>query len=460
MKKATLSTLFIILSALSLFANYTPDDLVESMKQNAPSIKIEEAKLRQSKADRQKAMGDFFPKIDYSLSGAYIANPIDKIRVSSEDLLALFTWPEGVPTPVTSTDYVEIYKGMEHTQYSFSLSLVWPILTWGKLIKQHSIYSSLVTVQENKLSLEQKKSEVEIRSRFEAYVYLQQLIKTLETTKEEAEELYTLVTSTTDEGMSQDSDKLNAEVALRAAEWGYDNAVSQRDAQVDSLSLLTGIYTLKGEDLENVTLSKEDYQKILDDRDELSMVASAIGSDKEAIKMLNEAISIADDQEYVSLASMPYAPDVSVLASLSYGGSRFPFIEKGWSSTDDWNAFVGVNIKGTFFDGTKQYAEEKKTKAGQEKARLEKEKTVRELINTVKATRRSLKVTLSSIDYKETELKQKQELLRIAEDKYESRQITRIEYLQAALEAHSKEAEVYKEYITASTLYHTLNMLI
>ncbi|MDY3768991.1 MAG: TolC family protein, partial [Sphaerochaetaceae bacterium] len=154
-----------------------------------------------------------------------------------------------------------------------------------------------------------------------------------------------------------------------------------------------------------------------------------------------------------------YAPDVSILASLSYGGSRFPFIENGWSSADDWNAFVGVNIKGTFFDGTKQYAEEKKTRAGQEKARLEMEKNVREIINTVKETRRSLNVTLSSIDYKETELKQKQELKRIAYEKYEARQITRIEYLKASLEEHVKQAEVYKEYIKLSTLYYTLSML-
>lgn len=459
MKKTFWSVLFIALSVTFVFASYTPDELVQSMKENAPKIKIEEANLRQSKADRQKAMGDFFPKIDYSLSGAYIANPIDKIRVSSEDLLSLLTWPEGVPTPGTTSDYVEIYKGMEHTQYSFGLSLTWPILTWGKLIKQHSIYSSLVTIQENNLSLEQKKSEAEIRSRYEANAYLNKLIAVLKQTKVESEELYSLVTSTTDEGMSVESDKLQAEVALRAAEYGYNNAVAQKDAQIDSLSLLTGIYTLSDDDLGDIVLSKEEYKKILDENDELSMVASAIRGDKEAIKMLNEAIKISDEREYISLASMPYAPDVSILASLSYGGSRFPFIENGWSSADDWNAFVGVNIKGTFFDGTKQYAEEKKTRAGQEKARLEMEKNVREIINTVKETRRSLNVTLSSIDYKETELKQKQELKRIAYEKYEARQITRIEYLKASLEEHVKQAEVYKEYIKLSTLYYTLSML-
>ena len=459
MKKTFWSVLFIALSVTFVFASYTPDELVQSMKENAPKIKIEEANLRQSKADRQKAMGDFFPKIDYSLSGAYIANPIDKIRVSSEDLLSLLTWPEGVPAPGTSSDYVEIYKGMEHTQYSFGLSLTWPILTWGKLIKQHSIYSSLVTIQENNLSLEQKKSEAEIRSRYEANAYLNKLIAVLEQTKVESEELYSLVTSTTDEGMSVESDKLQAEVALRAAEYGYNNAVAQKEAQIDSLSLLTGIYTLNEDNLGYEVLSKEEYRQILEEKDEMNMVSSAIRGDKEAIKMLNEAIKISDEREYISLASMPYAPDVSILASLSYGGSRFPFIENGWSSTDDWNAFVGVNIKGTFFDGTKQYAEEKKTRAGQEKARLEMEKSVREIINTVKETRRSLNVTLSSIDYKETELKQKQELKRIAYEKYEARQITRIEYLKASLEEHIKQAEVYKEYIKLSTLYYTLSML-
>lgn len=459
MKKILLSALFVALSMQLSFAVYTSDDLVQIMKENSAQIRIEEANLKQSKADKQKALGDFFPKIDYSVSGAYIANPIDKIRVSSEDLMSMFTWPAGTPQPNANDEYIELYKGMENTQYSFALSLTWPILTWGKLIKQHSIYSSLVTIQENKLSLEKKKSEAEIRSRYEARAYLDKLSGVLEQTKADAEELYSLVTSVTDEGMTVESDKIEAEVALRAAEYGYNNAVAQKEAQIDSLSLLTGIYTLNEDNLGYEVLSKEEYRQILEEKDEMNMVSSAIRGDKEAIKMLNEAIKISDDREYISLASMPYAPDVSLLASVSYGGPRLPLIQTGWSSSDDWNAFVGLSIKGTFFDGTKQYAEEKKTRAGQEKARLEMEKNVREIINTVKETRRSLNVTLSSIDYKETELKQKQELKRIAYEKYEARQITRIEYLKASLEEHVKQAEVYKEYIKLSTLYYTLSML-
>ena len=55
MKKVLLSALFVALSMQLSFAVYTSDDLVQIMKENSAQIRIEEANLKQSKADKQKA---------------------------------------------------------------------------------------------------------------------------------------------------------------------------------------------------------------------------------------------------------------------------------------------------------------------------------------------------------------------------------------------------------------------
>lgn len=437
---------------------YTSDDLVNQMKLNSPTIKLEKIKLEQSKLDHKKAIGDFFPVIEYSMMGAYIANPIKEITISTEDILNMIEWPQGVNPAVTPGTYIPIYDGMESSHYSFSLSLKQPISTWGKIVKQMEIYDELVNIQSNTLSFETKKAETEIRTRAEAYAYLMELEKTLERANKDAEELEELVESTTKEGMSTDKDYLTALASSKLIKYAYENVVAQKEGQVDALSMLTGIKELKKEDLNITPLTLDEYKKILE-KDELAMIGAAIGTNKEPIQMLDSAVEIAKDQHYVSKVSMPYTPDIGLIASLSYSGPRFPFIEKGWSSSDDWNAIVGVSIKGTLFDGTKQFREKSKTKLGIEKAELEKEKNVQTIINNVKSTRREIKVLLISIEAKQAAVEEKQEALRIATDKYESRQITRLDYLKASLEEAAAAGELWQEYINLATKYYTLLLL-
>lgn len=497
-KRRFFTIILITLCSLSLFASendgLTKEDLVKMAESSSPALRIERTKLAQSEADKKKALSSMLPKLDYSAVFGYQTNPytmnMDNLKAAINGLgayafngaaasykqtigndfnplqpptdpAALAAWRQvyGLKQ-IAEADSSQFDVSLPHSYYSVGLTLTQPLVTWGKLYKKNTIYEALVDVQKNNLSLETKKLETEIRTRSEAYVYLSQLSASLSNAQKDADELADLVNSTLDEGMVTEADLYTALSTSAMITYANENAESQKEEQINQLGILTGAYNLKGSDLNITTLSKEEYAKILEDRNELSMVASAISSDKEAVKMLSKAVDIAEDMQYIANASI-MAPNIALLANASYGGSVKSLEKDNFNgSTGSFNFTVGLTLQGTLFDGLGQWADKNKADAGVEKAKLEKEKTIQTLINTVKSTRRELKVTLANINYKETVLKEKQEALRVASDKYDTRQISRIDYLKASLEAVAAETEVYQEYIKASTLYHTLSMLI
>lgn len=459
-RNAILNILLIFFSISQVFASYTADDLVDIMKTNSPSVKSSELSVSNSRLEKQKALGDFLPKIEYGATGAYIANPLGPINISADSIIAALDLPSGAIGNLKPGAYVPVYGGMENTHYSFSLSLTQPLITWGKLTRQYQIYEALENVEMNKHSLKLKKDEAEIRARVSSLALLKELTSILDEANKDAKELSGLVEKTTDDSMSTKEDLFSSLSASLKIQNAFVSANSERVSQLESLGLLTGIYDLKEDEIVLEIPALDEFKSFLSSQSELSMVASAISSDKEAIKMLDTSIDIAEKKRYVSYASMLYAPDVALMANLSYGGSRFPFIESGWSSKDDWNAIIAIRLQGTLFDGTKQWANLSESKNEVEKANLEKENAVQTLINTVKSLHRELEVSISAIEYKEAVKNEKEEAFRIASSKYETRQISRIDYLRSSLEAKGAKADVYTEYIKAITIYNTLKFLI
>lgn len=459
-RKVFLNILLIFCTCSLLFAAYTEEDLVSLMKTNSASVKSSELGVSKARLERQKAIGDFLPKIDYNATAAYIGNPLGPINISADSIIAAIDMPAGTIGNLKPGTYVPVYGGMENSYYSFSLQLTQPIITWGKLTKQYEIYDSLLNIEENKHALKLRKDEAEIRTRSASFAYLNELEVTLENAIKDANELSGLVEKTKNDGMTTEEDRLKILSTIARLENAYINADTTKQTQVESLGLLVGVYDLSEKDLNLTYPDIEMYKELLETKSEISMVAAAVAPSKETIKMLDRGVKVAEDKRYVSYASMLYAPDIGLMASLSYGGSRFPFVEKGWSSKDDWNAIIALRMQGTLFDGTKQWANLSESKEDVENAKLQKETSVQTIINAVKSTRRSLELSLSSIKYKESVYNEKKEAFRIASEKYENRQISRIEYLTASLEEKGAEADVYTEYIKANTLYNTLNFLI
>ena len=459
MRKKLILNILLIFVSLPLFAFYTEDDLVNLMKTNSQSVKSSELSVEKAKKERQKAIGDMLPKIEYNATAAYIANPIGPINISADSIIEAIGLPSASIGNLKPGTYVPVYGGMENSYYSFSLNLTQPIVTWGKLTKQYQIYDSLWQLENDKHSLKLKKDEAEIRARSASYAYLATLEDILSEASEDAALLESLVSKTQNEGMSTRENTLSSISVALHIENAYLNAKAEKTTQVESLGLLTGLYNLSNADLNVSMPSIEEYSEFLRDNSEMSLIASAISSDKEAIKMLNRNIQIQSDKKYVSYASLPYAPDLALVANLSYGGSRFPFAEIGWSSKDDWNAIIALRLQGTLFNGTKKIADVEEAKASLEQANLEKETAVQTIINNVKSMRRSLEASLSSIEYKEAVQDEKAESFRVASEKYENRQISQIDYLTASLEYKGAEADVYTEYIKAATIYNTLKFL-
>ena len=134
MKKLSI-LLIIFLSVLPLFS-LTVGDLQSAMMGSNPDIMKAKEEINKASLDVKDAKSGYAPTIDLTITGSYIANPIDPIRINLGDYIN--TTAYGLPN-----DYVTIYNGQENMYYQFQLSLTQPIFTWGKITNAVKLYQKV-----------------------------------------------------------------------------------------------------------------------------------------------------------------------------------------------------------------------------------------------------------------------------------------------------------------------------
>ena len=180
MKRAALLLLLTILMT-SLFS-LTVSDLQSSMMSGNPDIMKAREEISKADLDVKDAKSGYSPTIDLTITGSYIANPIDPIRVNLGDYIN--TTAYGIPN-----DYVTIYNGQENTYYQFQLSLTQPIFTWGKITNAVKIYQKIYDARVLQLEDAIEKAQTELRTRVAALYYLTQIQSLLESQREIADRL-------------------------------------------------------------------------------------------------------------------------------------------------------------------------------------------------------------------------------------------------------------------------------
>ncbi|MBR5668632.1 MAG: TolC family protein, partial [Spirochaetales bacterium] len=199
--KKLLIALFSIFLLYPAFS-YTAGELQRSMLANNPDIRKAREAVTQAALDVKDAKAGYTPTIDLTVTGSYIANPIDPIRVNLGDYVNTSAY--GIPN-----DYITVYEGQESMYYQFSLSLTQPIFTWGKINNAVKLYEKVYDARVLQLEDAIEKAQTELWTRIAALDYLLGIRNLLDSQKEISLRLVQMADDARTNGMMLETEALS-----------------------------------------------------------------------------------------------------------------------------------------------------------------------------------------------------------------------------------------------------------
>jgi len=447
MKK--LLILLVISSLLVPVFAYTAEELSSSMLARNPDIRKAREEVTKADLDVRDAKGGYSPTIDLTVTGSYIANPIDPIRINLGDYIDTTVY--GV-----KNDYITLYKGQESMYYQFSLSMTQPIFTWGKISNAVRLYKSIYEAKLLQLEDVMDKAQTELNTRIAALHYLLQIQSLLGKQTEIVSRLVELADDAQKNGMMLSSDALGVKVQARQ----LDVAKAQVDQQVHlmmtELGNLTGITELSSGEIEFDealfasaldTLYKADY----------SILSTKCLSDRRTnFQLLGKLSSIAQTAKDIAGASVNWKPDLALVVNADYSGSRLPFVETDWYGKDDWSATVTVALKTTVLDGGKAIRNVKRADSGIQSSEIDIQSAKAKVRSAVDENWTNLAVGLAQIDYQSALASQLDSKNQVNQSLLDTGYGSESDYLQGQLERNNCEIEILRTRINLATAVYTL----
>ena len=392
MRKLVWAIIVAFLSILPLSA-YSFDDLVSAMRVNNTDLRKADESIVQSSLDVKDAKAAYQPTIDLTLTGTYMPNPlVDDIVINTNDILTQLGRP-----PLPQGYDIKLYDGMESTYYNASISLTQPLITWGKITNSVKLYEEIESAMRIQRSDKEKQLIVELKARLAALYYITEAESYLDQLIDTASSLVDISRSGEEEGAVLSSDVIDAEIQAKQAE------ISKKELESEKENLLQAIRTLTG--LDDITGDNIAY---VPDEGEIDMIMSypmdtlvdlATSPSSPSLVMASKATSAAEYGKKIANASMYGIPDIALQLSASYGGPRFPFIEKNWSGKDDWNLMITVAFKTTLWDGGKILNNVKRMNSQIESSKIDYDAAVNALESAVVDAYSNLDLSLSKCDY-------------------------------------------------------------
>jgi len=313
---------------------YNEDDLIYFALVQNTGIHITQQAIKTSEADLESAKAQRWPTLSTTISASYIANPADPIAVKAGSIM-------DSPMPIPPEDIV-IYEGMENSLYNFALKFEQPIYTWGKI-------NLGIALAQNALSLSYKQNEktrdetiLHVRALFQSLGYVNEILSVLEMQKKLGERLLVHASENRQAGFLTESEYLTIKIRLKEIDIALATSEEQIGSLLSDLSRYTGIANLDISQLD-CKLSKIQF---LPWAQKEAVEKSIKGNTDLQIGLL--ASEIRKQEAELAKKQASGIPDIGLQIELSYGGSRFPFLETDWFGQDDWQATISLGLQGVF----------------------------------------------------------------------------------------------------------------
>lgn len=429
--------------------SYTAGELQNAMLANNPSIRKAREAVSQADLDVKDAKAGYSPTIDLTVTGSYIANPIDPIRINLGDYIDTSAYGIG-------NDYITLYEGQENMYYQFSLSIMQPIFTWGKINNAVKLYEKIYDARILQLQDAIEKAQTELWTRIAALNYLLQIQSLLESQKEISQRLVKMADDASANGMMLKTEALSVKVQSRQ----LDVAKAQVDQQIvlmlTELENLTGISKLQAIDIEFDEASLDAIVDGLYRTEYEALLSKCLAGSRTTFQLLSRLSDIASLTHDIAGASVNWKPDFALVVNADYSGSRIPLAEKDWYGKDDWSATITIALKTTVFDGGKAVRNVRRTESAMEDATIDLDDAKTKIRSAVDENWTGLFVDLAKIDYQKALSDQKDAEIAVARNLLDTGYGSETDYLQGQLEKNNCEIEILRTRIELATSAYTL----
>lgn len=444
-------TAVLLFSALILtqLCAMTVTKLESSMLANNSDIMKAREEVSKASLDVKDAKSGYSPTIDLTITGSYIANPIDPIRVNLGDYIN--TTAYGIPN-----DYVTIYNGQESMYYQFQLSLTQPVFTWGKITNAVRLYQKVYDARVLQMEDAIEKAQTELRTRVAALYYLTQIQKLLESQREIADKLVGHADNAQQNGMMLATDALKIKVQSRQ----IDVAKAQIDQQivlmVTELRNLTGLKDLTADDIEFDEAEFDAKLDALKETEYSTLSSRCLADSRTTFQLLGALSQIAELTNDIAGASVNWKPDMALVVNADYSGSRLPFAQKDWYGKDDWSATITFALKTTIVDGGKAVRNVKRTESAVSEAQMDIQSAKAKVQSAVDENWTNLSVYLAQIDYQDALQSQLEAQGEVDKQLLDTGYGSESDYLQGQLESNNCGIEILRTRINLATAVYTL----
>lgn len=452
--RRTLSVIFVLLLALSLNASSTDDEGVYSFDDLRSSLSYGNVDLRKqdqviygAELDRAEAIGAYTPSIKLSLMGMYMTNPIlDDFTIDIKDYVP------GFPTMP-----IKLFDDMENDLYMFSLSFTQPILTGGKITNAYIMLDNVLSLRKLERKDKEESLSVELEGYLASLYYLKNIEENLYRMDEISSILLQMAGKGYESGMSTELEYLSRKMESEEIEFSIKDVETNVENIISSIHSLTGVSIPSADNISYIP--DEERFKSIYEVGEAELLSMALSPSRSTMRMLDGAISVADKLKDLRLSGMYGVPDVALQVSLTYGGQRFPFVEKNWMNENEFGVNVALALNTTLWDGGKILNDVKRAESQKESALLDKESAVRTIEETVEKGYRAMSVSYSRLDYllsKSALLESEyQDIQRKVDEGYSSEMdlyTKEIEMLQNEIEIQRKKIDIAVSAFTLSYL--------
>lgn len=448
--------IFLIFFSFDNQHNYNLQGLIDYALANNSEIEQLDLNIKKAEFDLSIAKAKKYPSISLSLSLSYLTNPIGPISITAGQFGSISTSNGDILIP---PEDMIIYQGMENTLYQFKITIDQPIFTWGKIDNAIEVYKLLVEVEKLKKIEKIDEIKTKIKIYYHSLYYLEKILQTLNLQREIVERIVNISKQSYENGFITYSDYLQAIVSQKEFEFNFTRVEGERKKAINDLKAIL-----------NFPLEKElkiDYSEFEEKLREQKVIFYNIPENlwqfalenNLQLKQLEIFKKVVEKQFEIINASSYLKPDIGLRIEVSYYGPRFPLIETGWFTQDDYNITISLGISTPIFDAGSLEAKIKQAKNEIAKILMQIDYAYQNISNLLESIKLKCEINKAKIDYYLSKIEADKEIIQTKQNAFEEGEIDEIEYLKIKSTMYTDTISLYIESIDYYTNYFSLEVI-
>lgn len=448
--------IFLIFFSFDNQHNYNLQGLIDYALANNSEIEQLDLNIKKAEFDLSIAKAKKYPSISLSVSLSYLTNPIGPISITAGQFGSISTSNGDILIP---PEDMIIYQGMENTLYQFKITIDQPIFTWGKIDNAIEVYKLLVEVEKLKKIEKIDEIKTKIKIYYHSLYYLEKILQTLNLQREIVERIVNISKQSYENGFITYSDYLQAIVSQKEFEFNFTRVEGERKKAINDLKAIL-----------NFPLEKElkiDYSEFEEKLREQKVIFYNIPENlwqfalenNLQLKQLEIFKKVVEKQFEIINASSYLKPDIGLRIEVSYYGPRFPLIETGWFTQDDYNITISLGISTPIFDAGSLEAKIKQAKNEIAKILMQIDYAYQNISNLLESIKLKCEINKAKIDYYLSKIEADKEIIQTKQNAFEEGEIDEIEYLKIKSTMYTDTISLFIESIDYYTNYFSLEVI-